>query len=62
MTIKTCFSNFFKVFDLFSLTQFLRYNQEEDYTTVSGGIISILVVTIFTILFADNALKTIRKS
>jgi uncharacterized protein with PQ loop repeat len=52
----------FKLFDLFSLTQFFRYNQDEDYKTVSGGVTSILVVGIFIILFSGNAINTIDKT
>ena len=62
MKCKGCFTDFIKVFDLFSLSQFLRYRQDEDYKTVSGGITSLLVVGIFVALFADNALGTFRKT
>ena len=62
MKCKSYFSEFFKLFDLFSLTQFLRYNQDEDYKTVSGGIVSLIVVSIFGVLFAGNALSTINKT
>ena len=62
MKCKSYFSEFFKIFDLFSLTQFLRYNQDEDYKTVSGGIASLIVVSIFGVLFAENALSTVNKT
>ena len=58
---KSHVASFLKLFDLFSLTQFLRYNQDEDYKTVSGGVTSLLVIAIFTILFAGNAISTINK-
>ena len=51
-----------KFFDLFALTQFLRYNQDEDYKTVSGGITSIMVVAIFSVLFFGNAVGTFNKT
>ena len=62
MKCKNCISELIKVFDLFSLSQFLRYRQDEDYKTVSGGVTSLLVVGIFIILFADNALSTVNKT
>ena len=62
MKCKKCLSEFIKLFDLFSVTQFLRYNQDEDYKTVSGGVTSLLIVTIFTILFASNAVATVNKT
>ena len=51
-----------KLFDLFSLRQFLRYKQDEDYQTVSGGVTSLLVVSVFGVLFASNAITTVNKS
>ena len=62
MKCKECLTDFIRTFDLFSLSQFLRYRQDEDYKTISGGITSILVVTIFVILFANNALSTVNKT
>ena len=62
MRCKEVTSDFFKMFDLFSISQFLRYNQDEDYRTVSGGITSLLVVSIFAILFAGNAISTLNKT
>jgi hypothetical protein len=62
MKCRDCISSFFRAFDLFSLTQFLRYNQDEDYKTVSGGVTSLLVVAIFIALFADTALATFDKT
>jgi hypothetical protein len=62
MKWKESAANVAKFFDLFSLTQFLRYNQDEDYKTVSGGITSLLVVGIFGVLFAGNAIATVNKT
>ena len=62
MTCKGCLSEFIKIFDLFSLSQFLRYRQDEDYKTVSGGLTSIFIVAIFVILFAGNAFSTVNKT
>ena len=62
MKIRSCLSDFVKNFDLFSLTQFLRYRQDEDYTTASGGITSIVIVGVFIIFFASNAISTVNKT
>ena len=62
MKCKQYFVDFIKLFDLFSLSQFLRYRQDEDFKTVSGGLISILVVGIFAIFFSGNALSTVNKT
>ena len=62
MKCKTCLGEFIKFFDLFSLTQFLRYKQDEDYKTVSGGLTSLFVVCIFIILFSSNAVSTVNKT
>ena len=62
MKCKTCVSEFLRLFDLFSLSQFLRYNQDEDYKTVSGGVTSLIVIAIFSALFAGNALSTINET
>ena len=62
MKCKRSCAELIKFFDLFSLSQFLRYKEDEDFKTVSGGIISILVVIIFSILFAGNAISTVNKT
>ena len=62
MKCQSCLAGIFKLFDLFSLSQFLRYNEDEDYKTVSGGLLSLFVITLFSVLFSDNALATINKT
>ena len=62
MTIKECLSELIKFFDLFALTQFLRYNQDEDYKTISGGTTSLLVVVVFIYLFSGNTISTFNKT
>ena len=62
MKVKKCLKEFFKIFDLFSLSQFLRYKQDEDYQTASGGIVSLVVVSIFIALFANTAISTVNKT
>ena len=53
--------SFFKSFDLFPTTQFIRYNGESEYTTVTGGIVSTVVLAIFVILFASMGIRTINR-
>ena len=62
MKCKSFLSEWTKTFDLFSLSQFLRYKQDNDYKTVSGGLISLLVVAIFCFLFSSNAIATVNKT
>lgn len=62
MKCKSFLSELAKTFDLFSLSQFLRYKQDNDYKTVSGGLISLLVVGIFCFLFSSNAIATVNKT
>ena len=62
MKCKSFLSELTKTFDLFSLSQFLRYKQDNDYKTVSGGLISLLVVGIFAFLFSSNAISTVNKT
>ena len=57
----SCLKNFFKSLDLFPTSTFLRYKGDSDYTTATGGFISIAVITIFVVLFFSMGLKTARK-
>ena len=59
--ISSCFSNFFRTVDLFPTSNFIRYNGDADYKTVTGGVISITVLSIFIVLFFSMGLKTARK-
>jgi hypothetical protein len=54
-------SKFFRKVDLFPTTKLLRYNGETEYTTTTGGIISVAVIVIFVVLFANMGVKTVRK-
>ena len=62
MKLKSCLKEMIKTCDLFSVSQFLRYKQDDSYMTVSGGIVSIVVVAVFIIFFASNAIDTINKT
>jgi hypothetical protein len=43
-----------------STSQFLRYQEEGDYKTASGGICSLLIVIVFGVLFMGTAIDTIN--
>lgn len=51
--------SFAKNCDLFSTSQFLRYREDEDYKTASGGICSLIVIAVFMVLFMNTAIQTI---
>ena len=53
--------NFIKLFDLFPANQFLRYKGEADYTTVTGGLTSLLILTVFMAMFASMGLQTAQR-
>lgn len=52
---------FFRSVDLFPNSKLLRYKGEGEYTTITGGIISSMVIIIFIILFASMGLKTLNR-
>lgn len=47
--------------DLFPATQFIRYKGDAQYTTATGGFVSVAVIVIFMILFASMAIKTVNR-
>lgn len=51
-----------KSIDLFPTGNFLRYHGEPEYTTATGGMVSVTVLAIFVIMFANMGLKTINRS
>lgn len=50
----------FRSFDLFSTSQFLRFEGEGEYKTASGGICSLMVIVVFMTLFMSTAIQTIN--
>ena len=56
-----CLQNYLRKFDLFPASQFLRYRGDPEYTTATGGIISLGVITIFIILFAAMGIQTAKR-
>ena len=60
----SCFSScsrFFRMFDFFQSSKFLRYNGEAEYKSTSGGIVTILVIGVLVALFFSMGLRTVRK-
>lgn len=62
MKLKSCCKELFRSLDLFSVTQFLRYKQDESFKTVSGGVTSLIILIIFIVLFGNKAIQTINRS
>lgn len=54
--------SFISKFDCFASTQFLRYKGEPQYSTATGGIISIIIIIIFIVLFINAAINVINKA
>lgn len=54
-------ASFLKWGDLFATSQFLRYRGETDYGTVTGGFVSVAVLIVFAILFANVAIETANR-
>ena len=50
-----------KRMDLFQNNNLLRYNGRAEYTTATGGFISVAVIVIFIILFANMGIKTANR-
>ena len=61
MGFKEEFVWYLTIFDMFPLTQYLRYNKSPKYQTVSGSIVSMIILAIFFYLFSGNALRLVRK-
>jgi hypothetical protein len=61
MKLKSCVAKFFKLCDLFSTSQFLRYKEDGDYKTVSGGVVSLMIISVFLALFMNTAIQTVNK-
>lgn len=59
--ILKCLNKILKTIDLFPTSIFLRYKGETDYTTATGGFLSITVIIVFIILFASMGIKTLKK-
>ena len=51
-----------KELDIFSHGQFLRYRGEENYRTITGGIVSVILMVLFAGIFSTLVLSTFQKS
>ena len=47
--------------DLFSQSNFLRLNGDSEYSTATGGFISLSIIILFIVLFFNMGLKTFKK-
>ena len=56
-----CVAEAFRMMDLFSTSELLRYKGEPEYRTVTGGCTSFLVIVLFLTLFFSEGLKTSNK-
>lgn len=56
------FKNLIKMGDFFNSYQMLRYQKETEYRTLTGGIISIAIITTIIIAFASMILDTINRN
>ena len=54
-------AKFLKSFDFFSTNEFWRYKGHSDFKTLSGGVVSILIMIVMAIMFANIVIKTINK-
>ena len=54
-------NNFLRKPDLFCHGSFVRYNGQAEYSTATGGFLSLAVITIFIALFFTEGLSTIKK-
>lgn len=58
MKFVSSLKRFVKAFDLFFSTVQLRYNEELEYKTITGGIFSLAVLTTILVGFAAMILNT----
>ena len=47
--------------DFFYEFNFLRYKDEADYNTITGGIVSLTIILLVAITFSDKVSQTIGK-
>ena len=60
-SVLKCLDNAIRQLDLFPTSTFLRYKGDNDYKTATGGIVSIIVIMTFVVLFASMAVRTVRR-
>lgn len=57
----SCLSKLLKSLDLFPTSNLIRYKDSSDYTTATGGFVSIIVIIVFIVLFASQGIKTVDR-
>ncbi len=50
-----------KAFDFFRHPATFRYGEEPEYESLTGGIVSIIMIIIFAIIFFNTVMETIKK-
>ncbi len=60
-SIKVALSKALRYVDLFPTSSFIRYGGDSEYTSSTGGFTSLMVITIFIILFASMGVRTVKK-
>jgi len=50
-----------KALDMFNCNQFFQYKDDTEYRTITGGCISIILIIVLGVIFANEGLKTINK-
>lgn len=58
MHLRTMFKNLVKMNDFFHSVQLFRYEKESDYRTFTGGLISLVIIIVITIGFAQMIIST----
>lgn len=61
MTAVNAIKELLTKFDLFSVSQFLRFKKDADAKTFTGGIISFAIILFLIITFANMILETFNK-
>lgn len=47
--------------DFFSTTELIRYREEPDFKTFTGGVFSIAIVSLLAVIFASMSLSAVNR-
>ena len=61
MRVFKIFRNLVQEVDFFSTTQLIRYQEDPDFKTFSGGIFSIGIIALLATIFGNMALSAVRR-
>jgi hypothetical protein len=61
MGVFKIFKNLVHNADFFSTTQLIRYQEDPDFKTFTGGIFSIVIVALLATIFGNMALSAVRR-